>query len=154
MKYSNWWKMEWTYFDCIKNIANLKEGHSTSRMRTATDSCFTLTGAHQRSKAVGLMNRENPLLKNPLLPRSVQSSLLSVSSTQHMWELLAGNRTAVLPRHAQVHVWTKLLHCIKNLKSRLYAANKLVFLSEVAHKSFCVKFSGLISKFKILEKSY
>ena len=24
----------------------------------------------------------------------------SASSTQHMWELLAGNRTAVLPRHA------------------------------------------------------
>ena len=26
---------------------------------------------------------------------------LSNSSTQHMWELLAGNRTAVLPRHAR-----------------------------------------------------
>ena len=25
----------------------------------------------------------------------------SASSTQHMWELLAGNRTAVLPRHAR-----------------------------------------------------
>ena len=54
---------------------------------------------------------------------------------------------------------TKLFYCIKNLKFPLYTANcveklKLVFLSEVAHKSFCVKFSGLISKLKILEKSY
>ena len=29
-----------------------------------------------------------------------------------------------------------------------------MFLSEVADKSFCLKFSGLISKLKILEKSY
>ena len=28
---------------------------------------------------------------------------------------------------------------------------KFVFLSEVAHKSFCVKFGGLISKLKIVE---
>ena len=28
------------------------------------------------------------------------STPLSASSSQHMWELLAGNRTAVLPRHA------------------------------------------------------
>ena len=31
---------------------------------------------------------------------------------------------------------------------------KFVYLSEVAHKSFCVKFGGLISNLKILEKSY
>ena len=53
----------------------------------------------------------------------------------------------------------KLFYYIKNLKSRLYAAKffkilKFVFLSEVADKSFCVKFSGLISKHKILEKTY
>ena len=40
------------------------------------------------------MNGENPHLKNPLL---LKSSLSSTSSTQHMWELLAGNCTAVLP---------------------------------------------------------
>ena len=53
----------------------------------------------------------------------------------------------------------KLFYYIKNLKSRLYAAKffkilKFVFLSEVADKSFCIKFSGLISKLKILKKSY
>ena len=31
---------------------------------------------------------------------------------------------------------------------------KFVFLSEVAHKSSCVKFSGLISKLKILKKNH
>ena len=40
------------------------------------------------------MNGENPRLKNPLLPRCVQSSLSSTDSTQHMRELLAGNRTS------------------------------------------------------------
>ena len=35
-----------------------------------------------------------------ILPRQVQSTPLSASSAQHMWELVAGNRTAVLPRHA------------------------------------------------------
>ena len=43
----------------------------------------------------------NPRFKTPVLLTWVQSSLSSASSTQHMWELLAGNRTAVLPRHAR-----------------------------------------------------
>ena len=34
------------------------------------------------------------------MPRRVQSTPVSASSTQHMWELLAGNYTALLPRHA------------------------------------------------------
>ena len=98
------------------NSANLKQGahihqptagqylthahnHITQAV-AAMDGCFTLIGAHQQGKAIRSMNGENPCLKDPLLPRRVQSSLLSASSTQHMWELLAGNRTAVLPRHA------------------------------------------------------
>ena len=72
-----------------------------TRAVAATDSCFALIGANQRGKAVGLKNGENPCLKNLLLPRRVQSSLSSASSAQSMWELLAGNRTAVLPRHAR-----------------------------------------------------
>ena len=60
----------------------------------ATDSFFTLIGAHQRGTAIGLKNGENPRLKNPLLLKSSQSS---ASSTQHMRELLAGNCTAVPP---------------------------------------------------------
>ena len=39
-------------------------------------------------------------------------------------------------------------------RSKFFKILKLVFLSKVANKSFCVKFSGLISKLKILEKSY
>ena len=42
-----------------------------------------------------------PCIKDPLLPRWVQSTPVSASSTQHMRELLAGNRAAVLPRHAR-----------------------------------------------------
>ena len=38
--------------------------------------------------------------KGRFLPRQVQSTPLSASSTQHVWELLAWNCTAVLPRHA------------------------------------------------------
>ena len=59
------------------------------------DGCFTLTGAHQQGKAIRSMNGENPRLKEPLPQRRVQSTPLSASSTQHMWELLAGNCTAV-----------------------------------------------------------
>ena len=40
------------------------------------------------------------VFKGPFLPRQVQSTPLSASSTQHTWELLAGNCTAGLPRHA------------------------------------------------------
>ena len=110
-------KKYWTSFDCVENSANLKQGAQIHQptagpvpracaqsYHTAVsdmDSCFALIGVYQRGKAVGLMNGVNPRLKNPLLPRWVQSSLSSASSTQHMWELLAGNRTAVLPRHAR-----------------------------------------------------
>ena len=42
---------------------------------------------------------------------------------------------------------------IPTLRSEFFEILKFVFLSEVAHKSFWVKFSGLISKLKILKKS-
>ena len=127
------------------------------------------------------MNGENPRLKTPLLPWCVQSSLSSASSTQHMWQLLAGNRAAVLPREAEKEtrgedgswVWCMCTPCfnlsfensdlncslhkefeISTLHSKFFEILKFVFLSEVAHKPFWVKFSGLISKLKILEKSY
>ena len=66
----------------------LSHAHShITRAVAATDSCFALIGAHQRGETVGLMNGENPCLKKPLLPRWVQSSLSSASSTQHMCNL-------------------------------------------------------------------
>ena len=52
--------------------------------------------------------------------------------------------------------YTVLLHRefeIPTLRSEFFEILKFVFLSEVAHKSFWVKFSGLISKLKILKKS-
>ena len=74
MKYSNWWKIDWTWFDCIENSANLKQGgqysnpwpgqyltHTHSDITqavAATDSCFILIGAHQCGKAIGLINGE------------------------------------------------------------------------------------------------
>ena len=80
----------------------LSHAHSHfTRAMAATDTCFALIGAHQRGKVVGLMNGGKRRLKNLLLPRRMRSCLPSASSTQHMWELLAGKRTAVLPRHAR-----------------------------------------------------
>ena len=52
---------------------------------------------------------------------------------------------------------TVLLHKefeIPTERSTFFEILKFVFLSEVADKSFCVKFSALISKLKILDKSY
>ena len=110
-------------------------GHIT-RAVAATDVCLALIGAHQHGIAVVSMNGENPLHTG-----RVQSITLSARSTQHMWELLAGNRTAVLPRRAQGRrsmdwcmcvpcfkfvfwkKWTKPFYCIKNFKSWLYLAN-------------------------------
>ena len=115
MKYSNWWKIDWTWFDCIESSANLKQVEHIHQptagpvphacappYRTRSkDSSFALIWVYQRDKAVGLMNGGNSRLKHLLLPRWVQSCLSSASSIQHMWELLAGNRMAVLPRHTR-----------------------------------------------------
>ena len=115
------------------------------------------------------MNGKNPCLKDPpLLLRQVQSTPLNASSTQLMWELSAGNHMAVLPRHVQgrqimgwcllkIVNWTTLLPKefeVLTLHSKCFKILKFVFLSEVMHMSFCVKFSGLINQFRILEKSY
>ena len=71
-------------FYCTENSASLKQGthiqqptagpvpHAYAQSYfhgavAATDSCLALIGAHQRGKAVGLMNGENQRLKNPLL---------------------------------------------------------------------------------------
>ena len=49
--------------------------------------------------SVGLMNGENPRVsKTFYCPGECKALSVSASSTQHMWELLAGNCTAVLPR--------------------------------------------------------
>ena len=50
--------------------------------------------------------------KKPLLPRRVQGSLSSARCTQHMWELLAENRTAVLLGHARGR-WSMSYHWSK-----------------------------------------
>ena len=44
---------------------------------------------HERAKS--------PCIKDPLLPRRVQSTPLSASSTQHTWELLAGELHGTSP---------------------------------------------------------
>ena len=43
-------------------------------------------------------------------PFTAEASPLSASSTQHMWELLAGNCTAALPRHARGRQITGLVY--------------------------------------------
>ena len=43
-------------------------------------------------------------------PFPAKVSPLSASSTQHMWELLAGNRTAALPQHARGRQITGLVY--------------------------------------------
>ena len=49
----------------------------------------------------GMNGKKAPYIKDPLLPKRVQSTPFRASYTQHMWELLVGNRTAVLTRHAR-----------------------------------------------------
>ena len=58
----------------------------------AMDSCFGLISPHQYDIAVGQQQDYNPYVVCPLLPRGVQSTPLSASSTQHMLDLVAGNR--------------------------------------------------------------
>ena len=57
--------------------------------------------------------------------------------------------------NAELNCFTaKRIWNIPTLHSKFLEILKFLFLSKVAHMSFCVKFSGLISQFKILEKSY
>ena len=75
------------------------QSHIT-RAVAAMDSCFGLVRPHQHGVAVGQQQDQKPYVVCPLLPRRVQSAPLSASSKQHIWELVAGNHTAVLPRYA------------------------------------------------------
>ena len=112
----------------LHSSANLKQGAHIQQptagpvLYACVQPCRAVSGSHrqlfhpywdhQPDKAFGLINAENPRLKNPLLSRWVQRSLSSAISTQQMWELLAGNRTAVLPRHPGVR-WITSYQWIK-----------------------------------------
>ena len=83
---------------------------STSRMRTAIspgqwqsiDSCFALIRAHQHGITVGSMNGENPRVSKTLYYRGeCKHSFKRQLHTTHVGTVRAGNRTAVLPRHAR-----------------------------------------------------
>ena len=110
MKYSNCWKMDWASFDCKRKARGTHTpAHgrdSTSRMRT-TILCgkwhphTTISPLWGPTSVAQQLGNERGRPRNTLLPKWVQSSLSSGSSSQHMCELLAGNRTAVLPRHAR-----------------------------------------------------
>ena len=68
-----------------------------------TTTCDTTRGnKHKENTTSSRASTSRMRTAEPLQPRWVQSSLSSTSSTQHMSELLAGNRTAVLPRHGRV----------------------------------------------------
>ena len=70
---------------------------------------------HQHGIAVG----QKISTRSPM-----HSALYCASSTQHMWELVAGNRTAVLPRHA-LGRWISLKGPLKYLLMRLLGKNQL-----------------------------
>ena len=73
-----------------------------------------LFGADQHDIAVGQC-REKFVYKKPFPD---EASALSASSIQHMWELLPGNCSAVLPRHSQERwVWCM---CAPRLRACLH----------------------------------
>ena len=67
----------------------------------AMDSCFALIATRQHGVTVGSMIGENPRVSKTVYCRSECKHSFKRHSTQHMWEPLAGNRTAVLPRLAR-----------------------------------------------------
>ena len=142
-----------------------------------TDSCFTLiAGAHQRGKAIGLMNGKTHVSKTPYCPsecKAVYQAPAPHNTCGSCWLGTAPQFSHEMCGEDGSWVWCMCapnfnlsfensdLNCslhkefeISTLHSKFFEILKFVFLSEVAHKSFWVKFSGLISKLKILEKSY
>ena len=76
----------------------LTHAHShITRAVAAMDSGFAHTRANQHGIAVGQWPGKNRVQR----PFPAEASPLSASSTQHLWELLTGNRTATLSRHAR-----------------------------------------------------
>ena len=70
-------------------------------------SVSALLWPHKHGVAVGQKPDLKPYVVYPLLPRRVQSTPLSASSTQYMWELLARNCTAV-PIQQALRRWIRL----------------------------------------------
>ena len=76
--------------------------HAHSHITRAVEAMDQLLGNYWDSPAwysCQVNEQEKPVSQRPsTAARWVQSTPLSASSTQHMWELLAGNHWAVLPR--------------------------------------------------------
>ena len=61
---------------------------------------------------------KSPCIKDPLLPRRAQRTPVSAGSTQHMWELLAGNCKALLSRHERGRRITSYPHLCASCRIR------------------------------------
>ena len=191
MKYSKWWKIDWTQFNCIsenylENSANSEQGaqihqptgrpvpHTCAQLQATVSHLLALTsmakplgywtGKTRVSKILYCRGECKAVYQVPAQHNTCGSSLLGTAELfshdlrgeggSWVWCMCAPCFKFVFWKQ-----WTKLFYCIKNLKSPLdiaifFEILKLAFLSGVAHKSFCVKFSGLIRNLKILEKSY
>ena len=155
MNYSNVWKIDWS--DNISETLPWKLCKQGAHIHQPTyaHSHITREVGEPDSSLAFIEVHQHELGKPAYYRGELQSTHLSASSTQHMWELLAGNRTAVLPRHARQRRimgccmcapcfkfafwkwWIKLFYCINNLKSRLYIAD----FSKYWRSCFCPKLS-------------
>ena len=93
--------------------------------RGSHEKLFTLIRAH--------------VFKGPFLLRQVQSTPSSASSTQRVWELLAGNCTAVLPRHAlgrRISIFADLCACKSNKTN--WPDGELVYVCQLLLSLSCL----------------
>ena len=93
--------------------------------RGSHEKLFTLIRAHA--------------FKGPFLPRRVQSTALSAISTKHVWELLAGNCTAVLPRHAlgrRISIFADL--CASKSNTTNWPGGELVYVCQLLLSFSCL----------------
>ena len=83
------------------------------------------------------------VFKDPFLPRQVQSTPLSASSTQHVRVLLAGNCTAVLPRHApgrQISLFANL--CASKSSKTNWPGGGLVYVCHLLLSLSCLSLNA------------
>ena len=106
----------------------LTHAHSNIiRAVTAMDSCFGLVRPHQHHSRCAEIGLKALCSLFFTAQAGAKHPFTRASSTQHRWELLPGNRTAVPPRHA-LRRWISL-NC-RSVCQKIYLTKKKSKLSD------------------------
>ena len=119
MKYSNWWKIDWTWFDGVENSANLKQG---VHIHQSEEDIFMLLNTFSRNKRRENCEESRWLFQSALvwtfsnIVFRCQNLIVSEASTHGTFNLVGPWNTHPNKKATKIHTLRPLTYelCFQN----------------------------------------